>query len=88
MRPLIAALLLSCCATPQSAELPGEVCERTYQRCNNACFRPPNYKRNGPQCVQGAGALMLCPQQDQVLDTVEAAKCFDSCESAAKLCRT
>lgn len=77
-------LLLAACATTRPAEK--TTCQLALERCNNACFKAPRYLHNGPQCTTTAVG-MVCPQENQLIDTVEAGKCFEKCEWDAKLCR-
>lgn len=82
----IFVLLMFCaCATAKPSARP-EACQQKYDACNNACFAAPNYKRGGPQCSQTA-LFQVCPQENQIVDTVAAGKCFDQCEWDSKLCR-
>ena len=86
MLRLTALLLLCSCATVKpSAPVRGEECEREYDVCNNTCFASPNYRRNGPQCTQ-TELFQICPQENQLIDTVATAKCFERCEWDVSLC--
>lgn len=78
-------LVLCACVGPKPA-LRLETCQHAYDFCTNACFTPPNYKRGGPECAK-VGTFQVCPQENQILDTVEAGKCFDKCEYDDSLCR-
>lgn len=77
-------VLVSACATDKAVEK--SACAQTLDRCNNACFQAPRHTHNGPQCTPSAVG-MICPQENQLLDTVQAGKCFEKCEWDAKLCR-
>ncbi len=87
MLRLGALLLLTSCAAATPAVVPGRsvACQHDYESCNNSCFQAPHYKLNGPQCAKTA-FFEVCPQQDQLIDTVAAGKCFDACEWKVKAC--
>jgi hypothetical protein len=78
-------LLASCAAAPAVVAGRSPACQQDYERCNNACFRAPHYKVNGPQCAQ-TSSFEVCPQQDQLIDTLAAGKCFEACEWNVKAC--
>lgn len=81
MRPVAIILLLAACVTPRATD----TCTLAYEQCNNACFKAPNYGHSGDKCVETPGGR-ICPQENQLIDTVEAGKCFDRCEWDHKLC--
>lgn len=85
MRATPLLFLLCACATAAPAVV--DSCALAYDHCNNQCFKPPNYRHNGPQCVEGPNGQQLCPQENQLIDTIAAGKCFEQCEWDAKLCR-
>lgn len=88
LRLITVVLLCSSCATTEKPATPPrtESCQRNYDLCNNACFKAPNYKRDREHCSYVA-QFQVCPQENQLIDTVEAGKCFDKCEWNVKLCR-
>jgi len=89
LRLAAAVLLCGCgCATPRPATAVArtQTCQQAYDDCSNACFDSPNYKRGGPQCTQ-TSTFQICPPDNQPVDTVAAAKCFEQCEWNVKLCQ-
>lgn len=88
-------LLLCACATvsplPQSdVEGPdagvSPACQAAYDGCLNGCFQYPNYKRYSAQCI-ASSVGDVCPQKEQLVDTIAAASCFNACDWDAKPCR-
>ncbi len=76
--------LLCACATGKAVQK--SECELAFDRCNNGCFKQPRYTHGGERCTDTAVGT-ICPQENQLVDTVEAGKCFEKCEWDRKLCR-